>query len=220
MINSAFQSIAGKVRQPFSNALGCHLLGASLSVCFLLATYMVWSQKNIVVNEVTYGQRVIDLHEARTLIAQADSWRKQYTQVFQESQQIDRDVDAIEQWLPRQLDWDGTVQQVQTIAASSNVKIVLVGDSTEYVGSRVGVAVASCQVEGSYDAICRFVVALSDARQPITCSELQLQRMQPQQSWGGDRQTPCAATLTLRVPFAAEGSIASRLLSTDRPNAS
>ncbi len=198
---------------------GCHLVGGGISLFIVASIFLVWSHGNVAVTTVTRGEEVIDLGDAAKLISEADQWRKRYALHYHQGQAIDVRRAAIEGWLPRNADWEQTHKRVHSLARSCDVSIVSLEKSKRHVGLRVGVDAATCRVEGSYDAICRFLVAITGSKIPLACNEITVVRI-PADGGREEPRPPCAATLSLRVPFAAKGSVAAQLLSAESSDAS
>ncbi len=232
------------VRQhPFQSVITCHVVGATLTGLLLAATGWVWVNRNNVVVEINSDGQSINYHEAAAMLANAPQWRQTYAQAFDEASQLEQRVEAIDRWLPKSLDWEDTTDAIRKIALSHHVDVVAIGDPVEHVGTRVGVAATTCQLEGSYGDLCRLVVALGDSDLAVACSEMSLERLSPEEQVGlnerrksNERQKPdgqflanrrsrkpqttCSLTLSLRLPYAADGSVAGRLLPKESSDAS
>ena len=201
----------GRRRHLLSSAVRCHLIGAAVSVALLAAIVFVWSQRNTVETEFEHGDAVVDVAQAARLMQNADSLRQKNAAAFQEAKVIDDRVALIEQWLSPADDWDDAHDDLKAIAETSGIEIVEFDEGRRHVGTRVGIVTATCRIEGSYVGICKFLVAITQADRPIACSEIELQRV-PTKSSDRAAQSPCSVTLSLRLPFAAAGSVAANLL--------
>ncbi len=162
----------------FASPSGCHLLGISLSLSLIVSTALFWYRSNAAVTTVDWGDAVIDVADAAQLVSDAENWRQKHTLLFQDSQAIDSRVATIAKWLPPTADWDVTEKEIRTVAQSAGVNVVSLDEGGRHVGTRVGVAAATCRIDGSYQAICRFLVAIANRDQPIECHEIKMQRGQ------------------------------------------
>ena len=204
-----------------STVLRCHLIGSITAAALILCIAWVWSISRIEVATIQYNGRDIDLRDAAALIENADQWRRLYTVNYQQSQGLDQRAESIALWLPRSVDWATTQHDIRSIGETAGISILSIKPGERHVGTRVGVVSASCDVHGTYASLCRFLSELSNRPQPIACSEIQLERTVHAAANHVDDATPrCRATLSLRIPFAAAGTPAQRLLPTETKNAS
>lgn len=191
----------------------CHMIGSTAAVALIFCTAWVCSLNQFEVSTIEMGGASIDLIDASTLIENADQWRHLYTVNYQKKQLVDERVDQIGAWLPRSLDWSKTQTDIHFLAEAAGVSISSLTRGEDHTGTRVGVALASCDAEGSYAAICRFLFALNQHSTAIACSEIRLQRTKKERVEASGAVVPlCQATLYLRIPFAASDTPADPLL--------
>jgi hypothetical protein len=193
--------------------LWCHIAGTTISIVILAAIAYVWSQRNEMVAQVTAGEVVIDIDDAAHLIAEADSWRQQYTTAFRESEAIDARVASIRDWLPKKPDLDATHATVRSIAETNGITLIEFSPQGTHVGQRVGVVAATCRLDGSFADLCRFLHAICGENSGIACDKIVLDRVNVGPGEDVSGMSPCAAVVSLRVPFAADATTAARLLS-------
>jgi hypothetical protein len=204
-----------------STVTRCHLLGSITSIALIIFITWVWSRNQVHVTTIQVGDMVIDLNEATALNENADQWRQLYTVNFRRSQSVEERADLINAWLPQSVDWPNTEQDIRSIGDSVELTTLVIKRGKSHVGMRVGVVVATCEVEGSYQSLCRFLSELKDRPQPIACSEIKLQRLGESTNIESEGPSqPCKATLTLRIPFAAMGTAAGQLLPAETNHAS
>lgn len=200
--------------------LRCHMIGSTTAVALIVCTAWVCSLNQVEVATVEYNGMTVDLNSASILIDNADQWRGLYTANYQDKHQVDDRVDQISRWLPRSVDWSATQSDIHSAAQSAEVSLLSLERGEEHSGTRIGVVLASCDAEGSYASICRFLQTLSDLPHPIVCSEIHLQRTKDEMVEASSGVVPlCQATLHLRIPFAAASSTAGRLLPAEANNA-
>ena len=192
--------------------LWCHIAGATISIVIVAAIAYTWSQRNSMVSQVTVGDVVIDIDDAAQLVAEADRWRQQYTEVFRESETIDARVAAIRDWLPKQPDLDATQAVVRSMAEANGMTLIEFSPQATHVGQRVGVVAATCRLEGSFAGICRFLHAACGQDTGIACNEIVLERATVTPDTDVSGLSPCRAIVSLRIPYAAETTFAARLL--------
>ncbi len=199
----------------------CHLMGAITTTALMLCIGWVWSRNQSGVAEIVCGGTVVNLGDARELIENADQWRQKYTVNYTASQDIDERVRSIFAWLPKTVDWSGVEQDIRSIGATTEITILTLEQGDQHVGKRVGVVTATCHLQGSYQSLCKFLNELSNQTHPIACSEITLQRVTADKGREPrTAETRCTARLSLRIPFAASGTAAGQLLSTETKNAS
>ena len=164
-----------------------------------------------------YGDVMIDLNDAAALIENADQWRQLYTVNFRTSQAVDQRIRSIASWLPESVDWPSTENEIRSIGESAGLTFLTIKQGDRHVGTRVGVVSSTCDVQGSYGSLCRFLNELHARPQPIACSEIQLHRtVGDAESEAEKTAPPCRATLSLRIPFAASGTAAGSVLLPER----
>lgn len=198
-----------------------HFVGAVASIALILCTGWVWSLNARSAQTLECEGTLVDLNDARALIANSGQWRKQYTITWAASKNVDSQVAEISRWLPRDTDWAELERTLRTLAASSEIKVMSVQKGDCHVGSRVGILLATCNVRGTYKSLCEFLNQLTSQSRPLACSAIKLQRV-PQQTADANldsSQGQCAATITLRIPYAEKGTVAGRLLSTGNKDA-
>lgn len=203
-----------------STVTRCHLIGSITAAALIGCIALAWSQNRVDVATIQYDGKVIDIRDAASLIEHAGRWRQLYTINYLESQSIDRRVESIESWLPISVDWPNTQQEIQSIGAATGLSILSIKRGDQHIGTRVGVLAVSCEVQGTYGSLCRFLNELNDREHPIACSEIKLDRTMQVDSSRDDIALPrCKATVSLRIPFGAAGTAAQRLLSKGTKNA-
>jgi hypothetical protein len=183
------------------------------AVALLACIGFVWSRSRIDAGSIEYGGALIDLADAATLIDNADQWRQLYTVNYRRSQAMDQHAASIADWLPTSVDWPNVENDIRLMGQSASLKVLSIKKGDRYVGTRVGVLSARCDVKGSYASLCRFLSGLSHRSLPMACSEIELQRTSETAEGDNAHPTPhCRATLSLRIPYAASGTAAGRLL--------
>lgn len=199
----------------------CHMLGAIAATALMFGIGWMLSYNQSDVSQIEFGGTVVNLGDARELIENAKQWRQQYTVDYLTSQDIDELVESISMWLPKSVDWSSAEQDIRSIAATTEMTILAIEQGDHHVGKRVGVVTAICSVQGSYQSLCEFLNELNKRPHPIACSEIALHRLTADERLdAGPAETGCTATLSLRIPFAASGTAAGQLLSTEIKNAS
>ncbi len=198
------------------STLWYHVTGAMISIAILAAIAYVWSQRGAMVSRFTAGEVVIDIEDASQLIANADHWRQQYSTAFRESEAIDARVASIRKWLPQQPDLDATQSIVRSLAETHGISLIAFEPQGTHIGQRVGVVTANCHLDGSFANVCRFLHAASSRETGIACDRVVLERVPPQPGVEVSGLSPCAAIVSLRIPFAADNTSAAKLLSQGR----
>ncbi|MFK8111801.1 MAG: hypothetical protein AB8B91_06350 [Rubripirellula sp.] len=199
-----------------ATSMRCHVLGATLTTLLILATAWVWSW-NYSMNDAD-SSGVTELSDAISLINDAEQWRQQYTENYEHSGLIDARVASIGNWLPRQLEWSEMEAAVRSSIKQSGLQMRSIQQGKRHVGLRVGVITARCEVEGSYESLCRFLNDISTEKYTIHCSELAVARAEANKDQPS--MSHCQGSITLRMPFAASTSTAGKLLPSEEPNAS
>jgi Tfp pilus assembly protein PilO len=220
MITDMIRTSPDSVMRYASTVLRSHILGSFTAIALIVCTAWVCSYNRVEVATIQFNGANIDLREASTLVENADQWRLLYTVNYQKTQTVDQRVDSIATWLPRSVDWSEAQDDIHSIAESVDLSIVAIKRGDDHVGTRVGVVLANCDVQGSYASLCRFLHALSHQPKPIACSEIRLQRVSNDATAElGLAKPQCRAALSLRIPFAASGTASGRLLPAETKNA-
>jgi hypothetical protein len=194
----------------------CHLLGAMTAVVLLACIAWVGSRSRLDPKSIQYGDTLVDLADAATLIDNADRWRQLYTVNYRRSQTIDSHAASIADWLPMFVDWPAAERDIRSLGQSASLKVLSIEKGNRYVGTRVGVLSARCDVQGTYASVCRFLSGLSSRELPIACNQIELHRINAMAEGNLDHPTPlCRATLSLRIPYAADGTAAARLFTSE-----
>lgn len=205
--------------QRLNSPLTCHLAGAGLGLMLMIAIALVWSRQRVVITEVERDGVFVDLADAAELIANADQWREEHATSLAQARLIDAQVESIRSWLPLESDWESTRHALRELAETCEVTVITLNESGSHVGSRVGVTTASCRVRGSYRDLCKYLYAFSGTDQPITVSELTIERIPFDREIDRRGESPCIANFAIRILAAAEGSLAGKLLADGSPSA-
>lgn len=223
----------------------CHAMGGSICTLLIGLTISVWANPEIMMSDTADNKG--GLADAILLLDHADSWRQKYITYVDESESLKRRADMIATWLPASVDWERLDEGVRESAAIFNVEIVSLRKNESHVGSRVGVVVAECQVKGNFHSICQWMRQLSatgaeassdvsatsppisnvsssasphpqhnvQSRSPVWCHRIRMMRLPLPDA----NETQCAATLMIRVPYAAKGSAAANIVSKEPTDA-
>jgi Tfp pilus assembly protein PilO len=192
-----------------SSATRCHVCGAILSLLLIVATGWIWSNADRFAEDEQYTSQQIAA--ANQLIADADDLRSKYAHTLVAAKQIDKRIAAIRAWLPPETHWEQTLQRIRKIAQSANVQLTSIDKGKQHLGDRIGVLSCDCDLQGSYADICQCLSDLSRGETPIWCDSIRIHRSPPALQ---DPQE-CSASLSLRAPFAASGTIAGKLLGSE-----
>lgn len=198
----------------------CHVIGCVTAVVLILGTAWIWSWNSNHADSIEYEGTVVDLNDAAALLENAEQWRQLYTVNYRQSRVVDDRSQSIASWLPTSVDWTKTENDIRLIADSTGLSILAIQSGDVHVGTRVGVVSSSCEVQGSYQALCRFLHELACRTQPIACSEIRLNRLVGEDDELANGTPSCNVTLSLRIPFAAAGTAAEQLLQPEASDAS
>lgn len=189
-----------------ASAVRCHAVGMTLSILLVSATAWIWSNAEFFEqdNRYTFEQ----LANARLLEQQGDTIRMAYAKSKSLKDKTDARTAEIESWLPSELQWKDTDARIRKLVKSANLEMKTIDQQRQdQVGQRIGINKVTCKLHGSYTDLCRFLDALVKDEQPIWCDRVRIERA-PKDS---TVKAECAATVSLRVPFAANGTIAAKL---------
>ncbi len=198
----------------------CHVMGCATAVLLIIGIAWIWSWNSNRTASIEYEGTVVDLNDAAALLENADQWRQLYTVNYRQSQMVDKRAQSIASWLPKSVDWPKTENELRSIGDSTGLAILAIQRGEVHVGTRVGILSSSCEVHGSYHALCRFLHELASLPQPIACAQVQLNRLVGDDDEPANGTPSCSATLSLRVPFAAASTAAERLLLPETSDAS
>lgn len=207
-------SIRKKLAAMVGTVPRCHALGATVSIGLILASTWVWSWGHRPFSTVMCGDEEIDLGDALTLIENADTWRELYNINDQKQQSLGARTSAISQWLPDVAEFQTLEQALLDLGEETGLHVFSIQQGSRQVGTRVAVLPLTCEIQGSYEALCHFLHRLPSLEQPIACNEIKLQRskresMEEDLSFGDQ---PLRASLSLRAPFAAPETTSWKLL--------
>ena len=195
------------------SSIRCHLLGGALSLICLLGIAWMWVNADAFARDDRYAPKQIE--EAIHLIADADNLGNKYASQVRLWEQNERRRAAIQGWLPRSIDWETTSQRIDEIAKDAQVQLMSIDKGEQQAGQRIGIQQVTCEIHGSYVGLCRFLDQLCRDPRPMWCDSVRIQRAPPDL----DEPFECAASISLRVPLAAEGTIAAKLLQSEDPDA-
>ncbi|NND97056.1 MAG: hypothetical protein HKN47_06995 [Pirellulaceae bacterium] len=191
----------------FGSALRCHLIIGFVSLLLVAANAWVWRNGEYFATDSRFSKRQVD--EAIELISQAPQLRSQYSELSQQAKVNEAHIDAIRQWLPAKVRWEQTQRQAEEIARLCDVQLVLLQrDPKPHTGVRVSVVSGKCRIRGSYANVCRFLHALAYGNNPVWCDSISILRGEQQENSAAN----CDASMTLRLPYAGEGTIAENLI--------
>jgi hypothetical protein len=138
------------------------------------------------------------IEEAERLVASAVMWRDELSNQAALKEQLLAEAVKVTSWVPDKIDWRKSIGAVQDLAEGCDLVLVEVRPGEEFEGPRVAIHAAVCQLEGSYESICKFLYGLTKMEYPIWASELTMQR-------DSDRG-PLTVVVHLRVPAAGKRS--------------
>lgn len=204
------------IRGWLSSVPRCHAVGASLAIALIFATAWIWSLGHTPASTFVSGQEAIDMGEAMTLIKNADQWRELDAVSCQKQDVLRLREQTVDQWLPASAELNTVERRLLSLGEECELHVFSVREGERTSGSRVRVLMVSCEIQGSFPCVCRFLHHLSRLEHPIACSELRLQRStagtivaeerHAEMDWGKIDQ-PCKVTLTLRVPYVGNTSV-------------
>ncbi|MGV3483752.1 MAG: hypothetical protein ACO1RT_04985 [Planctomycetaceae bacterium] len=170
------------------------LHGVCIGVCLSIAGCSLWLVNQT--NEISRDELNLPMpvEEAERLVQNGAQWIAEWNQERERERRLREAAAQATSWVPRQLDWQHTMTQIQSLAASCEVQLVEIQPGEEYDGPRVAVRTAVCQVEGTYPSVCRFLDGLVRLDHPLWASELTMQ--------SGSEDDPLAVTIHLRIPVA------------------
>jgi len=215
-VNHPFSKLAigNKISAMVSTVPRCHAAGATISIGLILASTWVWAWGHRPVSTAMCGDEEIDLGEAKALIENADTWRKLDAINDRKQERLKARTAGISQWLPEVVEFQSMEQALLDLGEETGLHVFSIQQGKRQVGSRVAVLPMTCEIKGSYDAMCHFLHRLSTLEQPIACSEIKLQRAR-HESADEDLAVvdqPCRASLSLRAPYAAPDTTSWKLL--------
>ena len=179
-----------------------HIVGATVCAILACASYWLLNRPNdssSVVIELPFA-----VEEAERLVASATMWGDELALETALQSQLLRDAETAVSWVPKKMDWRKTIGEMQNLAEDCDLVLVEMRPGDEFDGPRVAVHAAVCQLEGSYESVCRFLDGLTKREYPIWANELTLQN----DTDGG----PLTVVVHLRVPAAGKRSAIAYLI--------
>lgn len=196
-----------------ASAARCHLLGAAVTVAMAIVFGWVFTRGDAFWKTLLPPDPQIGLVEAAALVDQQVQWQQRETAVKLRRKNVRARVGTIRAWLPESADWETIQQDFEAIAAAADVSVLDLDQGDAQVGARMGVLQATCRLRGAYPGFCRLLHQLARRDQPIWCHEIRLQRAPVSPAEGAVVPgKPYLATLSLRIPYAAAGTAAGKLL--------
>lgn len=178
-------------------------------ICATLACSTLWLSNQP--NEVLQSDMELPLRveEAEGLVANATQWTREWKQEKAGEVSLQRAAAKAISWIPRQLDWQRTMGDLQALAVGCDLLLVEIRPGEEFDGSRVAIRTAMCQVEGTYEAICQFLDGLVKLEHPVWASELTMQN--------NAKGEPLAVVIHLRIPMAGTRTASAYLIEKLQP---
>lgn len=216
-----------KLREPsaranrfLSSSMRWHLSGALLSL--LLIGGMVQMHRRADDKNPEFQLPDVRPGEAIELLKQAATWEAARLETQRvRSAQLER-IHSLASWLPGAVEMSEIEDQIETLVEDSGSVLHSFESSGEQSGTRVAVAQCTVRVQGSFASICSLVDQLTRSEKPVGCARIRLHRLPESESKkllpatvesdGEAEPTVCEAILTLRVPYAAPGTLGGRLL--------
>lgn len=203
---------AGEPTEPWhmrfaSNPFRCHATGIGVVILLSTGISLAWSYGHERPTTIELDGIAIEAREAALVVANAVAIRDQYASALKESQGIQERIDAISLWLPSTIDWETRRQKLLAVATSEGLQVASISKGTPVTGVRVAVLPVDCEVEGTYPSVCSFLASLTAGFPAADCSEIRIRRTSDS---GGE--PACQASISLRLPFAADTSAAYQLL--------
>lgn len=197
----------------FASALRCHLFGAVVTLAMAGALAWVVTRGDTFWKTLLPPDPEIDLVDAVALVDQHERWQSREVAAKQKRRNLGARVRAIRGWLPEAVDWEVVRQDFESMADAADVSILDLDPGESQIGGRVGVLQVTCRLRGDYASFCRLLHQLAHQDQPIWCHEIRLERAPASPAEGTVVPgKPCLATLSLRIPYAAAGTAAGKLL--------
>jgi len=165
------------------------------------------------------------IEDAITLISSRNQMHNRFNKAAEKRSRNQVRIDQISQWLPASRSWDNVRSTLQNIAASCDVTLISLDRGSSHNGKRVTVLDSKCEIQGSYEGICKFLQQIVTTDLPIWCSEIRVVRGE---EWSRFSANPsansqpvnCLASLSLRIPFAGKDTTAAKLLVRSHDNES
>ncbi len=188
-----------------------HAIGAT--ACLLVCTAIVHVYRFDSLSNNPGIANGISAEEAIEVLRNAQQWRNVYQEKVLATEQIHASIESLSSWIPDSVDSDELQAQLEIITSTNGVELLSFAYKHSVVGSRVGVAVYTCHLRGNFSSIGRMLDAIAKLDHPISCDRITLGHQ-------AETERPtmsCDAILSLRCPYAAEGTLAYRLLK-ERPS--
>ncbi len=150
----------------------------------------------------------VSCEEALEVLRHAESWRDVHDQNLVSYRQTVQRIESIAQWLPERADFDGLNHQLRELADAHQCKLLALENTETSVGSRVGVMICKAHLRGDFAMIVRVLNQLPKLASPVSCDGIFIQHGAETDSMS----TWCDATVSLRIPYSAPGTLAARLV--------
>ncbi|MCA9140371.1 MAG: hypothetical protein KDB00_26550 [Planctomycetales bacterium] len=198
-----------------STPLRSHFACGTCAVTLIGLITWLWIHPDSLASDRYHTQSQID--DAIKLVSSRHRMQNRFQSATDRRSDFDSRIEHIAEWLPEERSWESIRQNLQSVAAATNVQMTALERRTTHYGTRVAVIELRCESQGTYADVCRFLQQIADQKMPIWCDEVRLVRSG--QSNLGDRYSSdegrpvvCLATLSLRAPFAGQETTAAKLL--------
>ncbi|MDM4016569.1 hypothetical protein [Roseiconus lacunae] len=186
----------------------CHLVGATAMSLLMAVSVVCWASPESLLPQRHHS--VDEIHRATRLISQARQHRESLKLAKADFADVAARADAIRQWLPEEIDWQQRRQSLRRLASEYDLQWFRLDPGTFETRDRVGIWKAKIELHGSFPNVTRFICRLHQMPHPIWCDETRIQRSPPS-AFERDQET-CSVFLSIRIPVAASGTIAGKLL--------
>ncbi len=150
----------------------------------------------------------VSVEEAIEVLRHADEWQNVYREKTLENEQLNVSIESLASWIPESVDSNEVRIKLESLTDTNGLELVEFTYQHSVVGSRVGVAVYTCHLRGSFSSIGRMLDELARMDHPISCNRLLLNHRTESVS----STMTCDAVISLRCPYAAEGTLAFQLM--------
>ena len=189
--------------------LRCHAGGAMLSCALLLL--IGWSVfRSEFLSPTNHIDHAAQLEDELTLIRSQAKWRMRFQNLVDTRNELRDHVRAIGEWLPSTVDSSAAVLELEEQASERGLRVLDSQAAETHHGSRIAVLSVQLQLEGSYEAICRYIDHLAKRPRPLWCNAIRIER-----KWAVESSDPvkdsevtadddaplCVVHLSLRIPF-------------------
>ncbi|OYP35689.1 hypothetical protein [Rhodopirellula sp. MGV] len=183
--------------------LRCHLVGTTVLCTLLTISLLCWFSPQSILGPPM--DSTSDIVAAVRLIGSRGEVQRDFEAAKADAAELQRQIVELQSWLPRRINWQEREVAIETLAQGCEVQVSSIQRGVLERGSRVGVWNAKVELAGTFPAISRFIQRSAELPLPFWTHDVSFRRDTSRSD------STCLATVSIRIPIAATGTLADKL---------